>query len=173
MLFGVYVRQSPEVLYLNVKGLSEDSLVAIPHSIKDLETSEMYKLTCMLDDVGGSDRKNKIYSKIRNLSVPALSICIGKSALSSIRAIIGKKDIHVDVKIEKNGGGYIATILMKDWRGKQYEKTVEGDGLTLCIEKMSAFMSLPYSPLLSVLYDYSPLKNGEEYLQNNLWKEDL
>ena len=62
---------------------------------------------------------------------------------------------------------------MKDWRGKQYEKTVEGDGLTLCIEKMSAFMSLPYSPLLSVLYDYSPLKNGEEYLQNNLWKEEL
>ena len=173
VLFGVYVRQSPEVLYLNVKGLSEDSLVAIPHSIKDLETSEMYKLTCMLDDVGGSDRKNKIYSKIRNLSVPALSICIGKSALSSIRAIIGKKDIHVDVKIEKNGGRYIATILMKDWRGKQYEKTVEGDGLTLCIEKMSAFMSLPYSPLLSVLYDYSPLKNGEEYLQNNLWKEEL
>lgn len=173
ILFGAYLRQSPNMLYLNVKGLAKDSLEAIPLSIKEIETSGIYKLTSVLDDIINSDRENEIYSKIGNLSLPDISICYEKTILCRIRSIIGKKDIYVDVKIEKDANRYIAYILMKDWRGKQYEKTVEGDNLPHCIKKMSAFLSLPYSPLASVLYDYEPLKNGEEYLQNNLWNEDL
>lgn len=173
ILLGIYLRQSSDVLYLNVKGLPEDSLKTIPHIMKDIEISGINKITYMLDDIIGADRKNEVYLKTENLSLPDISICIGKSTLSKIRSIIGKKDVHVDINVEKNANKYIAHIFIEDWRGKQYEKTIESDNFSHCTKKVSAFLSLPYSPLVSVLYDYEPLKEGEEYLQRKNWNENL
>lgn len=173
MSFGIYLRLSSNVMYLNVKGLPKDSLVAFSHSMNDVEESGIGKITYILNEIIGPDESNTVYSKIDSISMPNVSICIGENSFGKLRSIIGKKDIDVNINIEKDTNRYIAHVIIIDWQGKQYEKTIESDNVSQCIKNISAFMSLPYSPLLSVLYDYDTPKEGDEYLQKRLWNEEL
>ena len=173
VLFAIYWGQSSNTIYVNIKGLPEDSLVDFPQFIKDVETAGIDKITYILNDLLEPNESNAILSNLEGSSLSEISVCIGECSFPKLRSIFGKEDIYVDIDAKRDAEQYIANISITDWRGKQYEKTVHSDNVSQCITKVSAFMSLPYSPLLSVLYDYETPKEGDEYILRKLWKENL
>ena len=102
--------------------------------------------------------------------------------IREIRALLGKRDLFVSVKLLETDSIYAGRFDMHDWNGRYYYKTIEEnkhayDNKKKCamsvIKKGTAYIVSAYSPVASALFDYENSDALDEYINKSPWKEEL
>ena len=100
--------------------------------------------------------------------------------IRKIRALLGKRDLFVSVKLLETDSIYAGRFDMHDWNGRYYYKTIEEnkhayDNKKKCamsvIKKGTAYIVSAYSPVASALFDYENSDALDEYINKSPWKE--
>lgn len=148
----------------------------------------------------GTDAKDKLEDVIRDISLTANNLDEESNILScslmdkievqsqvvwlvkEVRRLLGKKDVRVTLKFLETDNSYVGKVIVVDWTDKEYSKVFEANKdifpneqkCAMDIIKQSAgYVTLAYSPIVSVLYDYNYTEGLDEYEMTNPWKDGL
>lgn len=99
-----------------------------------------------------------------------------------LRKLLGKHDVQASVRLVESEHSYISRISLDTWDGIHEVKTIEAKKKNFTsdqrcalsvIKKSAAYVTMPYSPVVSALFDYQPLEGLEIYQMNSPWQEGL
>lgn len=170
----------PNQVYISTSGVNKDFALqgkmdkVIMNNVIGIQDSAIIKLTDILCDL------NLPRDSVKNILAESGLNHIQNTTSSSniivkkIRALFGRKDIDMHIKLSKDSKGYIAEIKIERWDGIIYNKTIGEYNNLKILKKIAAYMTCVYSPATSVLFDYSPIAEGAEYnTQSSPWRESL
>lgn len=101
---------------------------------------------------------------------------------NSLRKMFGCHDMKVALHLIESGNAITSDLFVTDWKDKVYNRTaaVSVDNpssiksqTSVLIRKNAAYLSLPYNPIVSVMYDYHFLNELLVYQMVSPWKDEV
>lgn len=134
------------------------------------------KISHILDDMPLNERS-------WTLSFPRKIKEAGYNSLrNSLRKMLGCHDIKADLHFIESGNTISNDFFVTDWNDEVRHYTSEfntpatgqfKEGVAAAIRKDAAYLSYPYNPLVSVLYDYHFLNELLVYQMISPWKNEV
>lgn len=101
---------------------------------------------------------------------------------NSLRTMLGCNDLKVALHLIESTEGITSNLFITDWNGKEYKNTAEISTEALknfdkasspLILQNAAYLSFPYSPIVSALYDYHIVDELLEYQMVSPWQNEI
>lgn len=99
----------------------------------------------------------------------------------SLRRMIGCRDLKAALHLIESTDGITSNLFITDWNGKEYNSTTKISTEELknfynasspLVMENAAYLSLPYSPVVSALYDYHIVDELLEYQMVSPWQNE-
>ena len=101
---------------------------------------------------------------------------------NALRKMLGCHDIHADLHFIESGGTLTNKLFVTDWNDKVYPYASEitslnpdqlEDGIATALRNDAAYLSFPFNPVVSVLYDYRFIDELLVYQMVSPWTNEV
>lgn len=157
--------------------------------VREVGDSAQIKFEAIMNELlESADTSNQIEVKSEDLlpvNTALHNIVKGNVAnnwLWRLRKMLGKHDVQASVRLIESDETYMSRITLDTWDGLHDVKTIEAKKKNFpnnqrcalsVIKKSAAYVAMPYSPVVSALFDYHLQEGLEIYQMNSPWQEDL
>ena len=90
----------------------------------------------------------------------------------ALRSMFGCHDLHADLHFIESDNGITNNLFITDWNDKVYNYSSK-DEVATALRKDAAYLSLPYNPVVSALYDYHFIDELLVYKMVSPWKNEV
>ena len=148
------------------------------NGINDIYVEQQLMLT-MNNEVAEAQKKLNFILNDTVLDTPVWTIAFPKKIKAgrenrlrnALRSMMGCHDIHADLHFIESGNTITNNFFFTDWNDKVYHYTTDDD-VTTALRKDAAYLSLPFNPVVSTLYDYHFIDELLVYKMVSPWKNE-
>ena len=149
------------------------------NGINDTYVEQQLMLT-MKDELAEAQKKVNSILNDTVLDVPEWTLAFPKNIKAgrdnrlrtALRSMLGCHDLHADLHFIESENGITNNLFITDWNDKVYKYSSKDDVAT-ALRKNAAYLSLPYNPVVSTLYDYHFIDELLVYKMVSPWKNEV